>query len=545
MQASRHRALMPILHDDLLWDIFLLNTHPDFTYHDSDFPVIESGYRPLTTARHCSQVCRQWRSIYLSSPSIWGRLIYLDSLQQQKDDWWKEVVARTGEASLWVYGEAWPRNMLDFPFPFLQKNWRRVQRLFITDNSNSGSITLSPLDRQKMWAFLKEPAPRLESIRICMSGSVTTLPVCQLSDDCPLLRSFGIFDGTYKFPINTSWLRNLSSVAFPHSCTTEEILNALRRMPELVCVTISNFAGTDSEISNHQGYPQIILPKLRMLALRGNLRTAGIVLQCIKPSADCCITITRLLNVRVPGGDHLEEYEQYEKGLTSHVMSYFSQHPPSAIKLHFKAHQRDILSLESHPATRSAGLDYYDLQRFAIELYSPSSSLLQKLIASASFSRVTTLRVIPSFIIRTPAPDMVSILEPFTSLTTFSTEDGILRSLLKYPERTAALFPTLVTLEVTRRWREKPTQQIGVLAHEKFLKLRKEIGRPISILDLGSVLKLQRDRNHFEFEHPGLLVKWSRMIDGEWRTEEYRCGDGHPEKLRFSSVVEILEAEQS
>ncbi|KAF4613119.1 hypothetical protein D9613_010851 [Agrocybe pediades] len=562
MLATRRHAPAPIsvLHEELLWKIFLLNTYPDFDYHVNDYPLIGSGDRPLTTARQCSQVCRQWRSIYLSSSAIWGRLIDLDGLGQKTNKWRKEVVARTGEASLWVYGVAKPCNVHDFPVPFLRNNWRRVQRLFITVVGDQNSYrqgfpvaflqnnwrrvqrlfitvisgrdtsrTLLLLDRQPMWAFLEESAPQLESFR-----------------------SFkGIFDQTYKFPINASWLRNLSSVAFPHTCTPKEILNALRRMPELVSLTVFNPFPNYSEISVHPGYPHIILPKLRMLALRGNPRTVGILLEYIQPSADCSITITRLIDISMAGEDNWEEYEKYEKSLTVHIVPYFSLHPPSTVRLHFISNKwRSALSLESYSAIGSDGL-VSDDRRSIIELPFPWSPVIYKLIASASFSRVTTLRIPSS---RSgdesaSASLLVHLLKFFNSVTTFSANDAVLYCLLQRPEKTSALFPALVTLEVIRLFlKEHNVWGEGVVAepHEQFLKLRKEIGRPISILDLRPLSQLPRDRDNLEWEHPGLLVRWSRMIaNGERRTEEYSCGDGYPEKLRFSSVVEGFEARRN
>ncbi|KAF9556089.1 hypothetical protein CPC08DRAFT_107509 [Agrocybe pediades] len=116
-----------------------MNTRIDFTDDYHDLPNIPSGQnRPLNVARHCSQVCRRWRLVYLSSCSIWGRIIDLDSLQQTTDEWRKEVMARTGEALLWVYGEVddWDESKQDIPSDLLKRNWGRIERLLIKDNSN-------------------------------------------------------------------------------------------------------------------------------------------------------------------------------------------------------------------------------------------------------------------------------------------------------------------------------------------------------------------------------------------------------------------------
>ncbi|KAF9556084.1 hypothetical protein CPC08DRAFT_711478 [Agrocybe pediades] len=545
MQSLSRHASITVLHDDLLWKIFLMNTRIDFADEYHDLPNIPSGHnRPLNVARHCSQVCRRWRSIFLSSSSIWGRLIDLDGLRQKTDEWRKEVVARSGESLLWVYGKVpWDQRIQDFIFALLKRNWGRVQRLLVVDNGNRYQ-SLSLLNRQIKWAFLNEPAPQLESIRIKLSDMDSALPSWPLLEDCPLLRSFGIFDAVYRFSIGSSWLRNLSSVTFSSEFTTGKVLYALRMMTELVSLTVSN-EGTDSGSDNHQleFYPQISLPKLRMLTLEGDARNAGTLLHCITPAPGCSLSTT-WIDMPIPGSNSVD-YEQYEQGVSSYIVPYFSLHAPSAVELYFPI-DRDVLLLEAIPSTRSDILDYP--RRFSIELYPshlPSSFLVKELITCATFSRVTTLHM-PIFIMRAApraASDLIYILEAFSSLTTLSTTDVILSSLLCHPQRTAALFPGLIELKLIRpsRMKEERSRRGEVPAHERFLHLRKDVGRPIAVLELGFILELQRDRDHLESELPGLLVKWSTIsVDGERCPDEYRCGDEEPEKLRFSRVIQNL-----
>ncbi len=56
------------MHYDLLLDIFEMNVN------------MFSDTRALNTARFTSQVCRSWRNIMLTKPSIWAKLIDFDSL---------------------------------------------------------------------------------------------------------------------------------------------------------------------------------------------------------------------------------------------------------------------------------------------------------------------------------------------------------------------------------------------------------------------------------------------------------------------------------
>ncbi|KAF4612993.1 hypothetical protein D9613_010820 [Agrocybe pediades] len=226
-------STMTALHEDLLFKIFL-----EDTYAGPHFPFTKD--RPLTTARHCSQVCRQWRSIFLSSSSIWGRLIDLNGLKETTDQWRNEILARTGDAVLWVYGFV-NRDVWDFLSPFLQKNWRRVQILVIRDIN---TLDMTSLDlQQEMWAFMKEPAPQLCRIQVKQDNPLTSgLPTSPLfGDDAPLLKDFSM---KHKFPTNVSWICNLSSISFPSTFNMDEVLTTLWRMPRLEYLSLS----VDSDI---------------------------------------------------------------------------------------------------------------------------------------------------------------------------------------------------------------------------------------------------------------------------------------------------------
>ncbi|KAF4613362.1 hypothetical protein D9613_010842 [Agrocybe pediades] len=140
MQASEGTCRISALYEDLLRRIFLENTFPLDIYRLINVSRFNTQpikqIRPLTTARHCSQVSRHWRSIFLSTPSIWARLIDLDGFRQTTDEWMKQVMARSGNALLWVYGRL-VSDMHDLFFSFLEETWRRVQMLVIrADNQN-------------------------------------------------------------------------------------------------------------------------------------------------------------------------------------------------------------------------------------------------------------------------------------------------------------------------------------------------------------------------------------------------------------------------
>ncbi|KAF4611231.1 hypothetical protein D9613_006609 [Agrocybe pediades] len=538
MQDSRRKSPISMLNEDVLWRIFMLNTE----FHGSD-PWPNS---PLTTARHCSQACRRWRSMFLSSRLIWGRLIDLCALRQRKDDWRKEVEARSEGALLWVYGYISSLGLLpDFLFPFLHKNWGRVQILYLW-----GEIYDQYDD--KLWAFLNKPAPQLRKFEAKIPNRNTSLPNNSLfADNAPFLRHFHGYTG--KFPTNASWLRNLSSMTFSSMFTTGEVLQALQRMPNLVSLTISTHYDSDSAVRIQVATNGIFLAKLETLTLEGSVLGAGTILQRITPSPDCSLSITQLDFSRIASEGHVGEYyyAQYEEGIKSYLLPHFSVHPPSSVKIQFV--RENALVLESGNLNSHTG-------RFSIELYTPSlpsSSLIKELISSGSFSSVTNLPIrFGAWSMPTPtsALGIVSLLEAFPSVTTLITSDAVLYSLLQHPDRTARLFPSLTTLElidppVDDLLRISDSQETaGDLAppplppRERFLKLRKDTAwqqQPISVLHLSTtpynIRLLERGGMvHFESEYPGLLVKCS--------SEEYMCGSGQPEKLRFEAVVNNVRA---
>ncbi|KAF4613355.1 hypothetical protein D9613_010865 [Agrocybe pediades] len=512
-----------VLHEELLRTIFLVNT--DFVSEDN---LVR--HSPLITARRCSQVCRRWRSIILSSSTIWGRVIDVNRLQQRKDDWRKEVFTRTGEAVLWVYGrlDRLGRMWDTFLFTFLQTNWRRVQILVIID-SNHG------LDRQKRWAFLKEPAPQLRAIDIEQTF-VPSGDSCPFTDDAPLLREYSVTGIGCRFPTNASWLPNLTSVAFSEHYTTEGILTVLQRMPQLVYLAVTTWDETPHR--PHLPSGKVILPKLKILEMdnTGTVLKATPILECIAPSSDCCLHTTGyILDGRSQGN---EEYEQYENAVRSYVVPYLLLHPPSALNLCI-TRGSFILADAAFPSSRI--LDRWWPRHFRIVLKTPSlpSSLLMKeLISSPWFSLVSKLELSLQELNHVPYDNQVNVSYIFTlnalsSITTLRTDDETLAQLIQHPQSSivSSLFPALITLELFPACAMPGVVEANPPHHE-FLKMRKAIGRPISVLDLGTLTDGENDMDYLD-EHSGLLVRW---IAYGGRTCEYVCGQGHQEKLRFESM---------
>ncbi|KAF9556087.1 hypothetical protein CPC08DRAFT_752711 [Agrocybe pediades] len=506
-----------ILHEDMLWKIFLENTG---FLSDSYF-----GYKgPLITARHCSQVCRRWRCLFLSSPSIWGRLIDFEDLRQKTDDWRNEVVARSGEALLWVYGSIQSSEQLHFLLIFLKKEWKRVQILDIEESIYPGtSVTWHE------WAFLKAPAPKLSRIRISMPYDTRKriMPAILFKNDAPCLEDFRILDFPYKIPTNTSWLPHLTSVALSEAFTTEKMFAALEAMPQLVYLTVKIW----NEI-RHLPARKVVLPNLRMLETNGDALNATPILQWVAPSSDCCLSTWGRLRTPIQAD---EEYEQYESAVKSYVVPYFSLHPPSILRLHLGTGNlilEDALRSPKHLIRRPRHF-YIMLDTHSL----PSSLLVKELVSSKWSSLVSKLVLSVDFIDATAYNPLrasyIYVLQAFSSpsITTLHTGDSDLFRLLEIvgPDILSSLFPNLITLGL--KFLSKSRGPETEFPHQQFLRLRRETGRPISVLDLSDLWDKKKDMGYLE-EHTGLLVRW-KAEDG--RVDEYVCGEGHPERLCFST----------
>ncbi|KAF4613359.1 hypothetical protein D9613_010840 [Agrocybe pediades] len=387
------------------------------------------------------------------------------------------------------------------------------------------------LDLQKeMWAFMKEPAPLLSRIDVDHQfPSISGLPTSSLfGDDAPLLRDFKL---RYEFPENASWLSNLSSMSFPPSLNTEEVLATLRWMPRLEYLSVF----MDSNSFNDFYIPPppvVVFPNLRMLQMHGDIQDTCTILECITPSPDCCLAVEINRKNRAVLDD--SKHKQYENALKSYIMPYFSLNPPSSMKFFIDA---DILVLE-HPIPPLLHYDNPWERCFRIMFdihFLSSSSLIKELIGSPWVPYIKKFQFYAWSIPNSPSgldnDTVISALGALSSfVTTLHTDDPTLEGLLQRPlSYTSTLFPVLTTLKIDSLWRPAHAQEEP--AHHRFLKIRKEIGRPISVLDWGVLLEKPGDLGYFE-EHAGLLVKWETW-DGH--REEYLCGEGHPERHGFES----------
>lgn len=219
-QAGSHIYL---LNKDILSAIFMLNT-------------IRSPETALYATLHASQVCREWRNILLDSPTIWGRLLDLDSLQWGTKRWRREVLRRSGPStSLWIFASSLDQRRRSatkvkaFLFSILEDHWERVERLVI-------SMDVTKI-HPSHWRAIYTPAPRLQVFDVKFYGiDSKNLPSLDplFNDVAPLLHTFCVQD--IKFRCQAPWLSVLRSLHINSSLTIADLLKALGMMPLLTAL---------------------------------------------------------------------------------------------------------------------------------------------------------------------------------------------------------------------------------------------------------------------------------------------------------------------
>ncbi|KAF9548713.1 hypothetical protein CPC08DRAFT_769207 [Agrocybe pediades] len=199
---------------ELMYNIFLQNTEHDHYSHNR-----------LNTARYCSQVCQSWRSLLLSSPTIWGRLLKAEYFRNTTRGrvWAREVLSRAGDALLWV--ETLSANPADPDFIvqwILKEKWENVQ---------FASLEFPNMDPEEKWSFLGKESPNLESLRVVVYHRLRPLAVPALfSNVAPRLRAFHL-PGCFKFPNAPLCLSNLRILTLDTECADDNFHASINATP--------------------------------------------------------------------------------------------------------------------------------------------------------------------------------------------------------------------------------------------------------------------------------------------------------------------------
>ncbi|KAF8908621.1 hypothetical protein CPB84DRAFT_1767091 [Gymnopilus junonius] len=512
------------LDSDLLWSIFTLNADI-FWEHNA-----------LTNTRLASQVCRSWRNLLLTTPSIWGKLMDLDALSEAGDDWAHEVLRRSGDALLWIKIDlslAVP--LKEFFLDILEKHWRRIQHLIVDVSSND--ILATP-DR---WSAFYLPAPHLETFKVHIFPVKKVLPGPQaelsiawskplFANDAPMLR---VFHATqYKLDL-PDLMNRLSSLRIGCPFTVQEALFALQKAPNLVYLSVDTLEGGMSDIT--QRLPRVHLPKLSYFGLNAIFKVCTTLLEHLEVPSNCHLKFfpCDFLDPADMWGDP-EFLDSSFEVLSTSSERYFRSHPSS--ELHVTFHN-SLGHFELKEDSHLAGLPNFQITIHSIRFPAALQNLILGRLALPSFSKVTELEM--SLRNGFPKEGLMSFLSSFSSCRciTFS-DEGTLHDFFQNSEQPEDSCQVMLRHVDTIKFRMsfllfRDSSLIGKNGTlHQFLKYRRKHGCAIKMLDLRESDATLTPSLHYLEELHGLRVLWSDPRNKE--VLEYECGSGFPEKLPLS-----------
>ena len=286
MEKASPRSFVPEspisrLHHDILWEIFSFNPYSETIPLDITLDYI----------RYTSQVCRNWRTILLDSPSIWGNCINLDLLDQISDSWRNLVLERTGKSQLSVTGgEAGtlhPRHVVwKFLAILLNEHCSRIQHLDLC------IAFKDPSDCSGIWKVLTRPTETLKTLSIEGNGPWQKPHDFQLfSGHAPSLVKVSL-----PFPLAPSFLapsvftKNMRYLQLtePLELKDSDLLAACMQMPFLEVLVLKLWKFDISHPSN----AIISLPCLNLFIIESpNIDIYSAFLRYISPSAGCALRV--------------------------------------------------------------------------------------------------------------------------------------------------------------------------------------------------------------------------------------------------------------
>ena len=507
------------LHRDLLWQIFATNT--------VDLPKMgQESYSPspspLTTTRHTSQVCTSWRQLIIDSPSLWGNIIDLQALRQKSDAWRNEVLLRTGNSDLSIFGilvGGYIQRAKEFLEMLLKNHWTRIKWVHITIDS-FGAVKEWP---DSAWSALGRPAPNLRFFSICFEQdarpSICLSPGFILfANHAPLLAHFQ--QNHLLMNLEASWIPNLISLTLNSASNLKLsiLLETCSRMRSLQMLRLmfNEFAkeGPFPEGSLHY----VNIPSLSTLVIACPFDVSLAFLDHIEPAPGCSLQLSANLNTSIHSITPTELVAA-QRIIAKFANNYFCHRSATFFQLSFRR------------IRVSAG----DMGGFTISIRGVTAEIATCLflVLLGAFepphiSGVKSLHLVAYA--RPLPPPSTEFLTAMTALEELQiTSGGLIYfiNLLDSIDQQCS-FPHLKTLiwESAKGFRCHDITSLIV----NFLATRRKIGMPIGIFDFTDwymVSDVPMDTKMLE-EIPGLKVVWRE--EGN-RLREYICGSGRPQEL--------------
>ena len=486
------------LHRDLLWQIFTIITTLDLPKIGQRFDTYSSCPSPLTTAHHISQVCASWRQLIIDSPSLWGNIIDLRSLRQESDTWRNEVLLRTGNSNLSIFGDicgkGW-QHAKKFLEILLKNHWTRIQWVQVEFNDFDIVEWLQP--DNGAWSALGRPVPNLRFFSIRFVHNARPPSICSspgfilFANHAPLLAHFQ----QNHLPINleASWTSSLISLGLDSASNLKlsDLLETCSRMRSLQTLRLMFEYGQTKSPSLEGTLHHVKMPSLSTLVIGSPLDVSLAFLDHITPAPGCSFELFVDLNTQTITPT---EFVVGQRIIAKFANNYFCHWHATSFQLEIRP---EFLRVGD---TRGFTVSIYGSTTIPIPPFLPQALL--GTFEPAHTSGVKTLWVTTRALIH-----IINLHNgddqqcPFPQIKTLKWEPD--------------LFPDCTSLIMN------------------FLATRQKLGMPIEIFDFtewrGS-LPIPVDTKMLE-EIPGLKVLLREKDKGQDTPRAYVCGSGRPQVL--------------
>ncbi|KJA26706.1 hypothetical protein HYPSUDRAFT_36433 [Hypholoma sublateritium FD-334 SS-4] len=488
-----------------------------------------------------SQVCHQWRSLMLDTPSMWAKLIDMDTIYDSDQELGDELIRRSGTAPLWIKSSGIFENQFvanddrdeafeEFFISVISGNWDRIQKLVIHGACSSCGLVRS------MLCF---PAPQLEELEASLpeetenSGNLNeeTSTVPLFSDQAPMLRRF--FLKNYVVDQQAPWLGHLRFIGLDRTYDLPDALTVLSATHKLEELRIDDLADEDISTS----LPVVSLPLLKHLQYNGHPYPISRLLDHIEISTACSLA------VRISYTSDRERMTEIRQQLLSAVNVFIRY-----AKRYLQSYMFDIVCLDyfAHNSITFSGKTTFPVES-QLEISIPqhddydSSQLVMLFnqLARLDLSGITKLQLRAKGHMN---PYWVPFFSCFSSLNIICVDSKTLGFLIDLQawiiatsvKRPDVIFPLIKCVEfaITDFYDAGMSTADQVIVALSYVMPRLRYGRPISTLDMSKYLPLDDPSNLDAFtEVKGLkdlklLYKYSG-IEGKF---EYSCGSGNQEK---------------
>ncbi|KAF9238629.1 hypothetical protein BU15DRAFT_75080 [Melanogaster broomeanus] len=258
---TRKNALLPVsrLPCEILATIFLYQAYS--FYQDPRYFVMWGSAPPWANV---SYVCRHWRNVALSCPSLWS-FLFVSSPR-----WTEELLSRSKMVPLRIRIDgACSDQEAMILFENVTTDVTRIQELSLKLPTLPCNLVEGVLSK------LSTPAPLLHTLRLCIPdlGEDGVYPDTLFNRETPALRTLELYychipwSSPVFTALSTLRLRNIDWSSQP---TITELLTMLRRMPGLVHLYLENAlrSAKDALTNQHTLLSESLdLPHLSRLAL--------------------------------------------------------------------------------------------------------------------------------------------------------------------------------------------------------------------------------------------------------------------------------------